>query len=111
MLQQVIIVLAQWCPHCVPFTRDEVLEWGKELNVPVKILDIDGPEEEKVADELVKRYGDWSPDYLIPQVFFKFSDGTVKHVFTGYPEGVAVTERKLAEFRNSGYFAKMLQEP
>lgn len=110
MLREIVIVLAQWCPHCVPSARDEVLGWGRELKVPVRILDIDVPSEEKIADELVEKYGDWSPDYLIPQIFLEFSDGTVKHVFTGYPEGVSVTRRKLQEFRNSIYFSNLLSK-
>ena len=110
MLKEIIIVLAQWCPHCVPFTRDEVLKWGKELKVPVVILDIDNSTEEKAADELVAKYGDWTPDYLIPQIFFRFSDGKVKHVFTGYPEGVAVTRKKLLELRDGPMFAALVEQ-
>ena len=110
MLKEIVIVLAQWCPHCVPLARDEVLGWGIELGVPVRILDIDVPNEEKIADGFVEKYGDWSPDYLIPQIFFELSDGTVKHVFTGYPEGVSITRRKLQEFKISSYFSDLLSK-
>lgn len=68
---------------------------GQHLGVPVRLLDIDTADVAK-ADELVKKYGDWSPDYIIPQVFLELDDGAVKHVLTGHPGGIALT-RKDAE--------------
>src|SRR2546428_71302 len=67
---------------------------GKDL-FDKKYSYVDRPTESeaysRAADELVKKHGDWSPDYLIPQVFVEFEDGEVKHVLTGYPEGVEYT--------------------
>jgi hypothetical protein len=47
----------------------------------------------KKADELVERYGDWSPDYLIPQVFLETDDGKIEHVLTGDPRGLQYTRQ------------------
>jgi len=49
----------------------------------------------KRADELVERYGDWSPDYLIPQVFVELDDGKIQHVMTGDPRGLQYTRLAL----------------
>jgi thiol-disulfide isomerase/thioredoxin len=87
------IVLADWCPHCVPLSEAKVHELGERLGVPVRRLDIDDPAEEREADALVKAHGDWSPDYLIPQVFLEWTDGHVEHLLTGFPEGVPRTRR------------------
>jgi thiol-disulfide isomerase/thioredoxin len=87
------IVLADWCPHCVPLSEEKVQELGKRLGIPVRRLDIDVPSEEAAADALVEAHGDWSPDYLIPQVFLEWTDGRVDHILTGFPEGVSRTRR------------------
>jgi thiol-disulfide isomerase/thioredoxin len=87
------IVLADWCPHCVPLSEERIRELGERLEIPVRRLDIDDPAEEREADALVKAHGDWSPDYLIPQVFLEWSDGRVEHLLTGFPEGVPRTRR------------------
>jgi glutaredoxin len=87
------IVLADWCPHCVPLSEKYVHELGRRLGIPVRRLDIDNASEEREADALVKAYGDWSPDYLIPQVFLEWTDGRVDHILTGFPEGVSRTRR------------------
>jgi hypothetical protein len=87
------IVLADWCPHCVPLSEEKVRELGERLGIPVRRLDIDDAAEEREADALVKAHGDWSPDYLIPQVFLEWSDGHVEHLLTGFPEGVPRTRR------------------
>ena len=36
-------------------------------------------------------YGDDAPDYLIPQVFLEWSDGSVDHLLTGFSEAVSRT--------------------
>ncbi len=87
------IVLADWCPHCVPLSEEKVHELGDRLGIPVRRLDIDDAGEEREADALVKAHGDWSPDYLIPQVFLEWTDGRVDHILTGFPEGVSRTRR------------------
>lgn len=92
----IYVVYANWCPHCVPTTVEPMKELGRELHVPVKLLDID-TDAESEADELVKKYGDWSPDYIIPQVFVEMDGGEVKHVLTGHPGGVSLTKRAVGD--------------
>jgi thiol-disulfide isomerase/thioredoxin len=87
------IVLADWCPHCVPLSEGKIHELAERLGIPVRRLDIDDPAQEREADALVKAHGDWSPDYLIPQVFLEWADGHVEHLLTGFPEGVPRTRR------------------
>ena len=65
---------------------------AKELGVPCILHDID-TDDVKTADELVKRYGDWTPDYLIPQVFLEMDDGKIEHVLTGDRRGVQYTRQ------------------
>jgi len=90
------VVYARWCPHCVPTTVEPMKKAAEELDLPCTLYDIDTKDEEK-ADELVRRYGDWSDDYLIPQVFFEYEDGEIKHVLTGRPEGVRFTKQALKD--------------
>ena len=87
------IVLAQWCPHCVPLSVRYGRRLAKRLGVPLRILDIDRRSEVRLADRLVRRYGDASPDYLIPQVFVEAADGRTEHLLTGFSEQVPRTER------------------
>jgi hypothetical protein len=94
MLRAIHVVYADWCPHCVPTTVEPVQRAAKGLGVPVVLHDIDTDDVEK-ADELVRKYGDWTPDYLIPQVFFEMDDGKIEHVLTGDPRGVQYTKRAL----------------
>jgi glutaredoxin len=77
--------MAKWCPHCVPVSTDPAPELARRIGVPLRILDIDQREEELAADELVRDHGDWTEDYLIPQLFLTFSDGRVEHLLTGVP--------------------------
>jgi len=87
------IVLAQWCPHCVPLSVRNGRRLAKQLEVPLRILDIDRRGQVAVADRLVREYGDASPDYLIPQVFLEWSDGRVQSLLTGFSEQVPRTAR------------------
>ncbi len=89
-MRAIHVVYADWCPHCVPTTLAPVQQAGKELGVPVILHDIDTHDVEK-ADELVRRYGDWTPDYLVPQVFLEMDDGKIEHVLTGDPRGLRYT--------------------
>ena len=68
--------------------------------MPVNLLDID-TDDEAEADELVKKYGDWTPDYIIPQVFLEMDGGEVKHVLTGKPQGVAYTRKAVENLLKS----------
>ena len=81
-------------------TVERMKEAADELGIPCKLLDIE-TDDIKVADELVKKHGDWSPDYLIPQVFVEFADGSVKHVLTGDPRGLSFTRRAVDSFLGS----------
>jgi thiol-disulfide isomerase/thioredoxin len=96
-LKAIHIVYANWCPHCVPTTVDPLRMRAAELGIPCLLHDIDIPSEELDADELVKKYGDWSADYLIPQVFFEYADGKFLHAMTGNPQGVALTRRAVEQ--------------
>jgi hypothetical protein len=91
-LKAIHVVYANWCPHCVPTTVDPMKKAAADLGIPCILYDID-TDKEAEADELVRKYGDWTEDYLIPQVFFEYSDGSFRHVLTGYPEGVSLTRR------------------
>jgi len=92
VLKAVHVVYADWCPHCVPTTVGPVQSAAKELGVPCVLHDID-TDDVNEADELVKKHGDWTPDYLIPQVFFEMDDGKIEHVLTGDPRGVQYTRQ------------------
>jgi glutaredoxin len=107
MLDRITVVLADWCPHCVPLSLEKGRQMAKQLGVELRVLDIDDSEQEKIADSLVREYGDQADDYLIPQVFFE-EDGNVKHVFTGFSEGVHVTEARWDDFFASDYYRTKL---
>ena len=94
MLKAIHVVYADWCPHCVPTTVGPLQSAAKELGVPCILHDIDTDDVEK-ADALVKKYGDWTPDYLIPQVFLELDDGKIEHVLTGDPRGLQYTRLAL----------------
>ena len=94
-LKAIHIVYADWCPHCVPMTVEPVKKKAEQIGVHCILYHIDDPNASKKADELVKKYGDWSEDYLIPQVFLEYENGEVKHVFTGYSEDLELTRTGL----------------
>jgi thiol-disulfide isomerase/thioredoxin len=83
--QALYLVIAEWCPHCVPMSTDRAPRLAKKLGVPLVLLDIDVPEQERQGDALVESFGDWTPDYLVPQLFLAWSDGTIEHLLTGVP--------------------------
>jgi len=103
MVKAIYVVYAEWCPHCVPKTVEPMKRAAKELGVPCILYDIDTDDEEK-ADDLVKKYGDWTEDYLIPQVFVETDDGKIKHVLTGDPRGLRFTERAVEILLKSEIF-------
>lgn len=107
MLRRISIVLAQWCPHCVPLSLERAQQMARELNVELRVLDIDEADLEKEADMLVKERGDFAEDYLIPQVFFERDDGSISHVFTGFSEGVQVTSVRWDDFFRSKYYSAL----
>jgi len=106
--KRLTIVLAQWCPHCVPLSVVQGTRLARRLKVPLRILDIDRKAEETAADRLVRRYGDPAPDYLIPQVFLEWSDGKVQHLLTGFSEEVPRTARAWADLFRSAWLRKVL---
>ncbi len=95
------LVIAKWCPHCVPLSVREGRQLARALRIPVRFLDIDRRREVRLADRLVRRYGDAAPDYLVPQVFLEWSDGRVEHLLTGFSEAVARTSRAWRDLRSS----------
>src|SRR5271156_430321 len=97
------VVYANWCPHCVPPAVEPMKKVAAELHVPINLYDIDTADEKK-ADELVKNYGDWSPDYIIPQIFVELDGGEVKHVLTGQSQGVPYTKKAIENLLRSEYF-------
>ncbi|MCI4348821.1 MAG: hypothetical protein L3J93_01185 [Thermoplasmata archaeon] len=90
---RLILVYARWCPHCVPISTEAAPRLAAKLGVPLQLLDIDRRDEELQADELVRAYGDWSTDYLIPQVFLVRPSGKVAHLLTGVPGSLSGTEQ------------------
>lgn len=108
MLRRITIVLASWCPHCEPLSLEKAQQIAKELNVELRVLDIDRPDQVGVADSLVREHGDFAEDYLIPQVFIEREDGSIEHIFTGFSEGVHVTKARWDDFFVSQYYRKEL---
>ena len=104
MLRRVTIVLAQWCPHCVPLSLEKAQHMAEELGVELRVLDIDVPDQVKVADMLVREHGDSAEDYLVPQVFIERNDGSTAHVLTGFSEGVHVTKARWEDFFASHFY-------
>jgi glutaredoxin len=80
--KSLVMAYSKWCPYCgIAIETAESL--SRELKIPLRLLDIDVPNEKKEADLYVRKYGDFSEDYLIPQLFIEYEDGTVQHLFTG----------------------------
>lgn len=107
-VRQVTIVLAHWCPHCDPLSLENAEKMADDLGVPLRILDIDVPEEECVADRLVEEHGDYIEDYIIPQVFLEYEEGKVKHILTGFSEGVSVTKARWNDLFKSEFYQSLL---
>ena len=103
-LKSVHVVYADWCPHCVPTAVDPVKNKAVQIGIPCILYHIDDPEACKKADDLVKRYGDWSEDYLIPQIFLENENGEIRHVFTGYSEDIQLTKTGLDNLLKSDLF-------
>lgn len=107
---RVTIVLAKWCPHCVPLSLTESRRFARRLRVPLRVLDIDRRSEIRSADRIVRDYGDDAPDYLIPQVFLEWDDRSVQHLLTGFSEEVARTERAWRDLFASDWFRSLVKE-
>lgn len=100
----IYVVYANWCPHCVPTVVGPMKQAAERLGIPVHLYDIDTDDEVK-ADEIVKKYGDWTPDYVIPQVFVELDGGEIRHVLTGRRQGVAFTRKAVEDLLKSEYFS------
>jgi len=109
LVDRISVVVTQWCPHCVPLSLEKCRQMAMELGAALRVLDVDDPEQTKVGDSLVERYGDQVDDYLVPQVFFE-EDGKVQHVFTGFSEGVEVTRARWNDFFASQFYKNKLKE-
>ncbi|MDG6938812.1 MAG: hypothetical protein JRN39_00175 [Nitrososphaerota archaeon] len=103
------VVYANWCPHCVPTTVEPMKKMASELGVPCNLYDIDTDRVQR-ADELVRSYGDWSADYVIPQVFVELEDGSFRHILTGYSEGVQYTRRAVENIFKSDFYRELKKD-
>jgi len=80
---------------------------SKDLGVPFRLLDIDKPDDLKIGDGLVKKYGDDCDDYLIPQVFLEYPDSRVQHIFTGFSENPSVTKKHWEDLFSSKFYKNL----
>jgi len=110
LIKRVSIVLANYCPHCVPLSLSNAHRMAEDLGVPLLVLDIEIPEQLEAADRLVEEHGDWSEDYLIPQIFVEHADGRVDHLLTGFSEAVSVTEASWKALFSSSHYQSLAQE-
>jgi glutaredoxin/predicted Zn-ribbon and HTH transcriptional regulator len=108
-VKRVTVVLANWCPHCVPLSREYAKKMADELRVPLRVLDIDVAGQEKTADRLVEEYGDFVEDYIIPQIFLEFEGGRIEHIFTGFSESVQVTEARWISLLKGKFYQNLLE--
>jgi thiol-disulfide isomerase/thioredoxin len=108
-VKRVTIVLAKWCPHCVPLSLDYAKKMTDGLGVALRVLDIDVARQERTADQLVEKYGDYVEDYIIPQVFLEYEGGRIEHIFTGFSESVSVTESRWISLLKSKFYQSLLE--
>lgn len=93
----------------MPTTVEPMKRVATELGVPCLLHDID-TDDVALADDLVRRYGDWNPDYLVPQVFLEFEGGEFRHVLTGDPKGLAFTRQALDGLINGQLFSDLRRD-
>lgn len=103
------VVYAEWCPHHVPLAVDAMITVANQLKLQCVLYDID-TDAEALADELVKKYGDWTEDYLVPQAFVAFKDEHFEHVLTGDPRGLEFTRQAISKFLASNFYSEMKSE-
>lgn len=106
-VERISAVIAKWCPHCFPLSVDNSKKMAEELDVPIRVLDIDRDADVKIADRLVREYGDDAEDYLIPQIFLEYKDKSVRHVFTGFSENTEVTKGHWEDLFKSKFYANL----
>ncbi len=108
-VNRVLAVIATWCPHCNPLSVENSEILAQKLGAEYRILDIDKPEDSKDADELVRKYGDDTQDYLVPQIFLEFTNGQIQHVLSGFSESTEVTKRHWNDLFQSEYIQRLIQ--
>lgn len=106
-LSQISIVLAPWCPHCVPLSLEETKKMASDLKVPLRVLDIDNVDQAQKADDMVQKHGDFCEDYLVPQVFLEYSNGIVQHLFTGFSEDTRTTKKHWDDLFSSSFYKSL----
>ena len=104
---RVSAVIAKWCPHCYLISVDNARKMAEDLDVALQVLDIDDENDGKVADDLVRNYGDDALDYLVPQIFLEFKNGSVQHIFTGFSENASVTKKHWEDLFSSEFFSEL----
>jgi len=107
-VKRIYFVMAEWCSHC-RVSKEYVNKLKEELKAELITLNIDNKEEEKIADQIVKNYGDWKEDYLIPQVFIEIN-GKIIHILTGNPNGINYTMKAWEDFFKSEFYREIKEE-
>jgi hypothetical protein len=57
MIHRVTIILAEYCPHCVPFSLSNAKKIAHDLNVPLRVLNIENSAQELLADKQQNLHG------------------------------------------------------
>jgi glutaredoxin len=106
-LKAIHVVHMQGCPHCVVAIQ-KLREAQQRFGIPLMLHDVNSGEA-GLADDMVRMHGDWSEDYIVPQVFFETDGEMILHALTGYPEGVQFTERAIDNLLDSEFFRRLAQ--
>ena len=88
----------------MPTTVGPMQKKAEELGIPCILHDID-TDDEAFADELVRKYGDWTPNYLVPQVFLEYEGDRFRHALTGNPQGITLTKSAVERLLSSELLA------
>ena len=80
---------------------------ASDLQVPLRVLDIDSVDNSRIADNLVQKFGDYCEDYLVPQVFLEYPDGSVQHLFTGFSEDTRTTKKHWDDLFSSNFYSSL----
>jgi thiol-disulfide isomerase/thioredoxin len=91
------LVMATWCPHCVPVSTERLPALAKRLGVPGRVLDIDVRDQDVEADRLVREFGRWDDDYVIPQLYLERSDGTAEALLVAHRGSPTSVTRQMWE--------------
>jgi hypothetical protein len=91
------LVYATGCPHCVPLSTDRAPTLARRFGVPLRLLDVDDPRAVGDADRLVEDHGLWDPDYVVPQLFLEWSDGSVAPILIALRGSPTAVTREMWE--------------